>query len=499
MEADFFSEMVYNFPFLHYTLLKNLVFFNETDKGKMMEKNNFNRRIFLMGTAAAGLAGCAAPRLRSLKSRGFRSPNEMLQIASCGAGGKAQSDIQGCKTQHLVAISDPDWITSGVRQTFEAFPKAKKYKDYRKMMDENANDIDAVIVSTPDHHHAVASMRAIKMGKHVFCQKPLTHNVFEARAITEAAKEYGVATQMGNQGHSGEGVRRICETVWSGLIGDVREVHAWTNRPIWPQGLSEPLPAEEIPEEMAWDTWLGPAPYRPYNPGYAPFKWRGWLDYGTGSLGDMACHILDPANWALQLTNPTSVECISIEGHNSQTYPNKSIVRFEFPQRGAFPPLTLYWYDGGNLPELPAGMSEGDTLGDAPRRRRNGDNRPARKIASNGSFFVGDKGIITQGTYGGNPRLVPGEMNEAMKGVEQYLTRSPGHYRDWIRACKGGAPACSNFSYAGPFTEWIVMACIAQRLPHQKLNWDAKKLVFTNSKEATQYVSRDYRKGWGLV
>lgn len=458
-----------------------------------MSHNNVKRRTFIMGAAAAGLAGCAAPRMRSLESRGFVSPNEKVNIASVGAGGKASSDIGGCKSQNIIALSDADWSFRAVQQTFATYPEAKQYKDYRKMLDETANEVDAVIISTPDHHHAPAALQAIKLGKHVYVQKPLTHNVMEARILTEAAREYGVATQMGNQGHSGEGVRRTCEMVWSGMIGDVTEVHAWTNRPVWPQGISSPLPAQEAPEDMAWDLWLGPAPYRPYNEGYAPFNWRGWKDYGTGSMGDMACHILDQANWALQLTNPSSVECIHIDGANDQTYPNNAIVRFTFPARGTFPELTLYWYDGGQLPERPAGLSDEDILGDIERDRQTGKPRPTGR---NGSFFKGTKGIITQGTYGENPRLLPNSMMEGIEQPEQFLTRSPGHYNDWIRACKGGVAACSNFDYSGPFTEWIVMACIAYRFPHQKLVWDAEKLEFINHKEASQYVTREYRKGW---
>lgn len=452
-----------------------------------------------MGAAAAGLAGCAAPRMRSLESRGFVSPNEKINIASIGAGGKASSDIQSCKSQNIIALADPDWTYRDVMRTFETFPDAQKFKDYREMLDKVENQIDACIVTTPDHHHAYAALQAIKRGKHVYVQKPLTHNVMEAEVLIQAARKYGVATQMGNQGHSGEGVRRTCEMVWAGLIGDVTEVHAWTNRPIWPQGISEPLPEEAVPEDMAWDLWLGPAPYRPYNKGYAPFNWRGWKDCGTGSLGDMACHILDPANWALQLTNPSSVECIKIDGANDQTYPNNAIVRFEFPARGSFPELTLYWYDGGQLPERPAGLSDEDILGDIERGRRGGGNGAPRPTGSNGSFFKGTKGIITQGTYGENPRLLPNSMMDGLEQPEQFLTRSPGHYNDWIRACKGGSPACSNFDYSGPFAQWIVMACIAYRFPNQKLIWDPSKMAFTNHKEANNFVSREYRKGWEVA
>jgi predicted dehydrogenase len=324
-------------------------------------------------------------------------------------------------------------------------------------------------------------MWAMERGIHVYVQKPLTHTIYEARQLAEAARKYNVATQMGNQGHSGEGTRRVCEMIWSGAIGNVKEVHAWTNRPIWPQGIDKPLPEEKVPEEMDWNLWLGPAPSRPYNSKYAPFNWRGWYDFGCGALGDMACHILDSANWALLLDAPVSIECIKQEGKNDQTFPTKSVIKFEFGARGAMPPVAVYWYDGGIEPPRPDGLGADAKLGD-------GDN---------GSLFVGEKGFITTGCYGDGTRLVPVERMKDYKMPEKMLTRSPGHTQDWLRACKGGAPACSNFDYAGPFTEWILLGCVALRV-NGKLMWDKHKMKFTNNSAANKYVTMPYRKGWKL-
>lgn len=442
-----------------------------------MNQSKLSRRIFVFGSAAA-MAGCATGRRPSLKQLGFKSPNEKLNVAAIGAGGKGGSDIMNCAGENVVALCDVDWDRAG--GTFEKFPQAKKYKDFRVML-EKEKSIDACTVSTPDHIHAVAAMMCIKMGKHVYVQKPLTHTIYEARKLTEAARKYGVATQMGNQGHSEEGARQVCEMVWNGVIGPVREAHVWTNRPVWPQGIKEPLPAEPIPETVDWDLWLGPAPFRPHNHEYYPFNWRGWWDFGCGALGDMACHIMDAANWSLLLGAPTSVECVRQEGKNDQTGPIKSVIKFEFPQRGALCPVTLYWYDGGEMPPHPEGVSADTKLGDG----------------RNGSMLIGDKGIITAGEYGGKPRLLPDEEMKDFKFPDEILTRSPGHTADWLRACKGGEPACSNFDYAGPFTENILLGNVALRC-EGKLMWDTEKMKFTNNKKANEYVHMEYRKGWSL-
>jgi predicted dehydrogenase len=437
------------------------------------------RRFFLAGGATLA-AGCASGKPASppgLGRLGYRSPNERLNVAAIGAGGTGEVDIGACARENVVALCDVDW--KNATKTFDRFPQARKYKDFRQMLDREK--LDAVTISTADHTHAVAAMSAMQRGLHVYLQKPLTHNVQEARLLTEAARRYRVATQMGNQGHSNEGARLLCEMVWAGVIGDVREVHAWTNRPIWPQGIEGAFAGEAVPGHLDWDLFLGPAPQRPYHPAYTPFKWRGFWEWGCGALGDMACHILDGANWALQLTQPTSVECLQQEGRTALTFPRKSIVRFEFPARRTMPPVVLTWYEGGLQPPRPAGVPEGQKLGDG----------------NNGSLLIGDKGILTTGTYSERTRLLPDERMADFQPPPQLLTRSPGHYQDWIRACKGGEPACASFDYAGPFTEWVLLGTIAQRF-EGKLLWDAQNLRFTNRPEANQHLTRAHRPGWEL-
>jgi len=444
-----------------------------------MEENKVTRRFFLVTSTAALMATNAMAKKVTLGRLGYKSPNEKLNVAAIGAGGKGASDIDGCASENIIALCDPDSKTAA--KTFAKYPKATQYKDFRVMLDKEKT-LDAVTISTPDHTHAIAAMWAMQRGIHVYVQKPLTKTIWEARQLAEAARKNRVATQMGNQGHSNEGTRQLCEMIWAGEIGNVREVHAWTNRPIWPQGMTEVLPAQPVPETFDWDLWLSVAPARPYNEGYAPFRWRGWWDYGCGAIGDMACHILDPANWALQLGHPTSVECLEQDGKNDQTFPKSSIIRFDFPARSSMPPVTVYWYDGGKRPPPPKGVPAGIILGDKPK----GDN---------GSYFLGEKGVITTGTYGEQTRLVPDDLMKDYKFPPPMLTRSPGHYRDWIRACKGGAPACSNFDYAGPFTEWVLLGTLALRFPG-KLLWDGARMKVTNVAKANEWVRRPYRRGW---
>lgn len=478
-----------------------------------MSGTRITRRGFLVGAAAMALAaGCTttgkmgkAPAYLSTKS-----PNEKINVAGIGVGGKGHSDISHCEGENVVALCDVDGKQAA--KAFEKFPNAKRYKDYRKMLEE-MKEIDAVTISTPDHMHFPPAMMAITMGKHVYVQKPLTHTVAEARMLTEAARKYKVATQMGNQGHSGDGVRELCEVIWSGVIGDVREVHTWTNRPIWPQGMTEPLPEQPIPEWIDWELWQGVAPRRPFGgysekgqPGYCPFVWRGWWDYGCGALGDMACHIMDPPNWALHLSHrpPTSIEVIRQEGHNSQTAPTLSTLKYEFPAGEGMPPVTVYWYDGfadparanetQNFPPRPEGVGPDVKLGDG----------------GNGSIFIGEKGIITAATYGGNPRLISEGKSEPLKSPGETIPRIKigddpkklddtdfQHKQDWFRAIKGGPAPCSNFDYSGPFTEYVVLGNLALRA-NARLEWNAKKLKVTNLPEANQWVSKEYPAGWGV-
>ena len=468
---------------------------------------------------------------------GYKSPNEKLNIASIGAGGKAASDIAGCASENIVALCDVD--EKQAARKFAEYDKVPQYKDFRKMLDEQGNTIDAVIVTIPDFMHATAAMWAMERGKHVYVQKPLTRTVWEARQLMEAANKYKVATQMGNQGYSNEGSRQAAEMIWAGEIGNVTEVHAWTDRPIWPQGLTKIPPSEAIPDTLDWDLWLGAAEKRPYTSGgpdyksqigghfYQPFNWRGFYDFGCGALGDMACHILGAPNLALRLGSPTAVECIHKEGASDFMFPAKSVIRYEFPARGSMPPVKLFWYDGlKETPKIP-GVPEGELLGDLPRRpfvpqaggpppgprpftgfigrvfnweafEKERNDPDAVAPPPDGSLFIGDKGMITTGTYGEQTRLIPVEKMRDYRFPQPLLTRSPGHYRDWIRACKGGDPACSNFNVASPFVEWMLLGVIALRV-EGRLEWDAAKMRFANNSEANEYLKPAFRKGWSLT
>ncbi len=458
-----------------------------------MIKTKISRRTFLIGSAISAVGCVSDGGLRP----GRMAPTDKLNVAAIGCGGKGSSDIYECSAENIVALCDVD--DQRAARIYKAFPDVKKYRDFREMLEKHP-EIDAVTISTPDHTHAIAALTAMQMGKHVYVQKPLTHNIFEARLLSQAALKYGVVTQMGNQGHSGEGVRRCVEMVQSGAIGQVREVYCWTDRPgiegrlWWPQAVEFPYPAEPVPDHIDWDLWLGVAQKRPYNSQYCPFNWRGWWDYGSGALGDMACHIMDPAYWSLNLGMPDSVEVVSQEGCTSQTGPLNEVIRFEFPARGDMVPVVVYWHDGGNKPMRPEGIPEDEQLGDG----------------NNGSLFIGDEGVLSIGTYGGNPRLHP---EEKMRDYAMPLRTVPrvasalddtgevsdrAHHLDWIQACKGGTPACSNFAYSGPFTEMVLLGTIAVRVPG-KLKWDGKNMRFTNSETANRLVSRRYREGWELA
>ncbi len=495
---------------------------------------DFTRRHFFFGSLLAGAIPVAGfGSVPSLRTLGYKSPNEKLNIASIGAGGKASSDIHGCSSENIVALCDVD--EERAARKFKEYEKVPKYKDFRKMLDEQANSIDAVIVTIPDFMHATAATWCMERGKHVYVQKPLTRTVWEARQLQEAANKYKVATQMGNQGYSNEGTRQAAEMIWAGEIGNVTEVHAWTDRPIWPQGLTAIPPPDPVPATLDWDLWLGIAEKRPFTSGgpdykspleghfYQPANWRGFYDFGCGALGDMACHILGAPNLALQLGAPISVECISKEGPSDFMFPAKSVIRYDFPARGSMPPVKLFWHDGmKETPQIP-GVPEGELLGDLPemRSRVRSQGPPpftgfigdvfdyekfqAAKSAPNaevptpdGSLFIGDKGMITTGTYGEETRLIPVEKMRDYQFPQPLLTRSPGHYRDWIRACKGGDPACSNFNVAVPFVEWMLLGAIAVRVGG-KLEWDAAKMRFANNAEANSYLKPTFRKGWSLT
>jgi len=436
-----------------------------------------SRRDFI-GAATAVAAFTVVPR-GVLGGPGNVPPSEKLNIAGVGVGGMGKSNVSACKGENIVALCDVDESYAG--KVFEEYPNAKKWTDYRKMLDQQ-KDIDAVIVATPDHTHAVIAMAAMKRGKHVYVQKPLTRTVYEARVLTEAARKYKVATQMGNQGHSGEGVRLMCEWIWAGAIGPVREVHAWTNRPVWPQGIDRPTETPDVPSTLNWDLWVGPSPMRPYHPAYLPFNWRGWWDFGGGALADMACHVIDPVFSALKLGYPITVEACATRV-NKETFPHASIVRFEFPARGDMPAVKLHWYDGGMKPARPDALE------------------PNRKLGQAGSnvFFIGDKGVLRCGEYGDSPRLIPERRMKEYNRPPKTLPRIEGsHEQNWIDACKGGVPACSNFDYSGPLTETVVMGNLSLRRLDKKLTWDGQNMKVTNDDEANEYVNLPYRKGWSL-
>ncbi len=447
-----------------------------------------NRRDFLRKSALAGsglviiTSGCA--RLASEPAPAPRkiSPNEKVNIACIGCGGKGAGEVDdAARFGNLVAMCDVD--ENRARKKFEEFPDVPKFKDFRVMLEKMDKQIDAVTISTPDHIHAPAAMMAMQMGKHVFVQKPMTHTVHEARLLTETARKYKVATQMGNQGTASDGLRRGVEALWSGVIGDVTELHVWTNRPIWPQGqraLDErkKLANEPKPEGLDWDLWLGPAPKRPYNKVYVPFNWRGWYDWGTGAFGDMACHILNMMFMGLKLGYPTSIEG-QVPELKEEVYPDWSIVKYEFPAREGMPPVKFTWYDGGKKP--PEELFHGE------------------KPGQGGALAVGTKGSMYQrGDYGDTWMLLPRKDFEGFdyKAELKKLPKSPGHFQEWVEACKGGRPALSNFDYAGFLTEVVVLGCIAQRLPGRKIEWDGPKMRAKNCPEAAALIRKEYPKGW---
>lgn len=435
-----------------------------------------NRRRFMSEAAAASAAFTIVPR-HVLGGPGYKRPSDTLNIGIIGAGGRGSANRRGASSENIVALCDVDDTMTA--RALEQHPSAKTYRDFRVML-EKEKGLDAVMVSTPDHTHTVAAIAAMQLGKHVFCEKPLTHSVFEARAMTEAAERYGVVTQMGNQGHAFETARQINEWIWDGAIGEVREVHTWTNRPIWPQGIGRPEETLPIPSTLDWDLWLGPAPERPYYTCYHPFNWRGWWDFGTGALGDMACHIVDFPFWALKLEHPTSVEASS-SSMTRETYPVASVVRYEFPAREGMPPLELTWWDGGLLPQRPEEIGLNEPIG-----TRDG-----------GGLFVGNKGKLMFGCYSNGATLLPRSRMEEYTQPEPSIPRSPGHHQEFIEACKGGTPTMCGFDYAGPLTEMILLGCVAIRM-NTRLEWDGPNMTVTNLPEANRYIKREYREGWSL-
>ena len=448
-------------------------------------RKDISRRRF-MSRAATVAAFTVVPR-HVLGGPRRVAPSEKLNIAGIGVGGRGGGDLRGVESENIVALCDVDWQSAA--GAFRRYPNARKYRDFREMLDKEGDGIDAVVVATPDHVHAVASMAAIKKGKHIYCEKPLTRTIHEARALTLAAREAKVATQMGNQGMAFEGNRLIKEWIWDGAIGDVREVHVWSDRPThqgklplwWAQGIERPTDTPAVPDHLDWDLWLGPAPYRPYHPAYVPFRWRGWWDFGSGGLGDLGIHNQAPVFSTLKLGAPTSVHASSTAVYE-ETLPLASTVHYEFPARGDMPPVTVHWYDGGLIAARPPELEDNREL---PRE--------------DGLIFVGDKGTMLVTGWGGNsPRLIPETKMRSYKQPPKTLPRSIGHYEEWIKACKEGTPTESSFDFAGPMTEAVLLGTVCVRAGGLKLLWDGASMKVTNLPEANQYVRCTYRESWTL-
>ncbi|MGH7671742.1 MAG: Gfo/Idh/MocA family oxidoreductase [Gemmatimonadales bacterium] len=444
-----------------------------------MARKRISRRRFV-GDVAAGMTFTIVPR--HVLGRGFRPPSDTLNIACIGVGGMGATDVRGVgRTENIYALCDVD--DKQAAQSFAAFPKAKRFKDFRVMLDKEGKNIDAVTVSTPDHTHTVAGMMALKLGKHTRIQKPLARTLWEVRQLAQEARKRKVATQMGNQGHAEEGTRLIRAWVEAGAIGTVREIQLWTNRPIWPQALERPLEEYHTPPWLDWDLWLGPAPARPYHPAYAPFKWRGWWDFGTGALGDIACHSMDASFWVLDLGYPTRIEPESTKLFG-ETAPAVSRLTYSFPAKGNRPEVKVVWRDGSLYPPRPKEIS--DSL--------------AWPFETSGQLWVGDQGKLIAGIYGENPKLLDEARQAeitAHPAAQQY-PRTEGVYAEWIAACKGGAPAGSSFAeHAGPLTEMVLLGNLALRVA-RPLEINPRTGEVTNSTIPDEYIRPPYRQGWSL-
>jgi len=442
-----------------------------------------SRREFLRGATGAVAAFAIVPR--RVLGMGQTPPSDKLNIAFVGAGGRGWDNLKGISAaaENVVALCDVDMRRA--RKAFQDYPSAAQYRDFRRMLDEMDKQIDAVVVSTPDHTHAVACMAAIRRGKHVYCEKPLAHSIHEVRQLMKAARENRVVTQLGNQGHSFEEIRRFCEWIWDGAIGNVREIHAVSGAMLCMISRLPRLQEEhEVPAEVDWELWLGPAQYRPYHPLYLPGSWRGWMPFGTGAMGDWVCHVIDPVFWALDLGAPTTVRA-EARGYDPKkhpdTFPPGTIVEFEFPATRKRGPVKLTWFDGVEKPPRPEELE------------------PEQKVPGIGAIVMGDGGKIIYGSHGaGGLTIIPETKMQAYKQPPRTLPRVRDHYRDWLQAIKNGTQPGANFDYGGPLTNIALLGIIAIRMLGRKLEWDSKNMRFTNCDEANQFVNPPYRKGWTL-
>lgn len=453
-----------------------------------------SRRSFLAASSTVAAGYFVAPLARAEDAAPPTSANEEIRFACIGIGGKGQSDsADAARGGKIVAVADVD--SNQLRRAEKSFTSAKPYTDFRKMLDEMAGEIDAVTISTPDHTHITAAAMTLGFGKHCFCQKPLTRSIAGARLLGTLAREKGVATQMGNQGTAADSLRRAAALIQSGALGTVKAVHVWTNRPVWPQGGGRP-PEAPVPPNLDWNLWIGPSPMRPYGPGYHPFAWRGFWDFGTGALGDMACHTFNMPFMALNLRDPSSVQALT-SGHNKETYPKWSMIDYEFPALGGRQAVKVTWYDGGKLPD-PALFA-----GFPAERKEKKDGTVEEKpfqVAARGVLIVGDKeSLYAPGDYCDQGI----KLQSGAKPADVAFEKSPGHFREWIDAIKGGAAARSNFpDYGGPLTETILLGNLAvwaadtPETQGKKIEWDSVKLVATNAPEVEHVVRPTYRAGW---
>lgn len=503
-----------------------------------MAYNGISRRHFFFGTLLAGAIPAGGyGSVRSLRALGYKPFYDKLNVAAIGCGGQGGSILnQAARTENIVALCDVD--ENRAAENFRRFDKQPKYKDFRVMLDKEGKNIDALTIGIPDHMHATVALACMQLGKHVYLEKPLTRTPWEARLLADAAVKYKVATQMGNQGYSHESIRTAAEILWSGEIGDVTEVHASATPGTHPVGIQQ-LPEEKsVPSTLDWNLWLGGADMRAFSPDYVPYNWRGFFDFGSGQLGNWGIHTLGPVNLALQLGAPTSVEVLRQVEQSKWAFPGRAVIQYDFPARGGLGAVSVYWHDSARPqdPEayhvpgmeketiLPPSNNLGDKGRPGPERRGAAGARRAQGgppqgaggpgvavfnferrqfeaqpgiLASNGAVFVGTKGIMATVERGEGVHLLPAERWASYELPPQLLTRSPGHMTDWVRACKGGEPGCSNFSIAAPYTEWVLLGVIALRVPG-KLQWDNKNLRFTNNEEANKYVKPAFREGWEL-